>query len=185
MSRIRRCAALGMLLLAAGVAYADASKISPDLLPLLANPSATHNVIIQYNSPPQTCTSGGLLGGLLCTTVNLLGGVVHTVFDVINAVSGTLTGTQILSMSDQSNVSYISLDRSVHGTLDYATAAANAPAAWSAGLDGTGIGIAIIDSGIYAHPDLSVAGGTRSRVVYRQNFVGGVQFDDFGHGTHV
>src|SRR5437763_3974911 len=119
---IGRYAIICLSLLITIPALADTSKISPDLLPLLGTPGATHNVIIQYNSPPQTCTSGGLLGGLLCTTVNLLGGVVHTVFDVINAVTGTLTGTQILSMSDQANVSYISLDRSVHGTLDYATA---------------------------------------------------------------
>ena len=26
---------------------------------------------------------------------------------------------------------------------------------------------------------------SRSRVVYRQSFIGGRQFDDFGHGTHV
>jgi serine protease AprX len=77
-------------------------------------------------------------------------------------------------------VTYISLDRSVAGTLDYTAAAVDAPLAWSYGLDGTGVGIAVIDSGVYSHPDLA------SRVVYRQSFIGGgVQFDDYGHGTHV
>jgi serine protease AprX len=165
-----------------GTALADNSKISPDLLPLLSNPSAQHNVIVQYNSPPQTCQSGGLLGlgGLICTAVKILGGIVHVVFDVIDAVFATLSGGDIITLSNQSNVTYISLDRSVAGTLDYTAAAVDAPLAWSYGLDGTGIGIAIIDSGVYSHPDLA------SRVVYRQNFTGGgVQYDDYGHGTHV
>ena len=33
-------------------ALADNSKISPDLLPLLANPANKVNVIVQYNAPP-------------------------------------------------------------------------------------------------------------------------------------
>ena len=35
------------------------------------------------------------------------------------------------------------------------------------------------------HPDLNAKGGSQSRVVYRQSFIGGVQNDDYGHGTHV
>ncbi len=43
--------------------------------------------------------------------------------------------------------------------------------------DGTGIGVAIIDSGIATHPDLNNANGV-SRVVYSQSFVSG-DSDDF------
>src|SRR5215471_10245215 len=75
--------------------------------------------------------------------------------------------------------------RRVSGLVDETPAAVNAPAAWSPGLDGSGVGIAIIDSGIYSHPDLNNATGTASRIVYRQSFVAGSQFDDYGHGTHV
>ncbi len=174
--------------MAAGTAFADNSKISPDLLPLLANTSAQFNVIVQYNKPPQTCSGGGLLGlgGLICVVLDIAGGLVHIVFDVIDAVFATLSGGDIISLSNQSNVTYISLDRSVAGTLDYTAAAVDAPLAWSYGLDGTGIGIAIIDSGIDSHPDLSAANSSQSRVVYRQSFIGGgVQYDDYGHGTHV
>ncbi len=48
-------------------------------------------------------------------------------------------------------------------------------------LDGTGIGIAIIDSGVYtAHKSLS------PRVVYSKDFTGENRTDDpYGHGTHV
>src|SRR6202030_620048 len=45
---------------------------------------------------------------------------------------------------------------------------------------------AVIDSGIYSHPDLQAGHSTQSRVVYRQSFVtGSVLNDDYGHGTHV
>src|SRR6266550_3476817 len=79
------------------------------------------------------------------------------------------------------DTSKISPDRPLRATLDYTAAAVNAPLAWSSGLDGAGVGIAIIDSGIYSHPDLTGANGG-SRVVYRQSLIGGVQYDDFGHG---
>ena len=53
-------------------------------------------------------------------------------------------------------------------------------------LDGTGIGVAVIDSGIADHPDLHNTAGA-SRVVYSQSFLPGVTsaVDAYGHGTHV
>src|SRR2546423_2344968 len=83
----------------AGAALADTSKISPDLLPLLSNPSRTVNVIVQYNSPPQTCSTG-LLSGLICTTVKILGGLVKVVFTFINAVSATLLAGDVVALSN-------------------------------------------------------------------------------------
>jgi serine protease AprX len=175
---ISRWSVLGLFLLTIQSAFANESKISPDLQPLLQQPSAKINVIVQYNTPP---AAGGLLGGV----INLLDSVVNLVFTLIPAVAATLHPTDVITLSNQSNVAYISLDRSLGATLDYSAGAVNAPAAWAAGLDGTGVGVAIIDSGIYSHPDLNGAKSGQSRVVYRQSFIGGNQFDDFGHGTHV
>ena len=182
---MKRFLSVILVLMAAGSAFADDSKISPDLKPLLANPANKVTVIVQYNSPPQTCTSSGLLGGLICTVVNITGGVVNGVFNLINAVSATLSAGDIIPLSNQSNVTYISLDRPLKASLDYTAATVNAPYAWSSGWDGTGVGIAVIDSGVYLHPDLRAANSSQSRVVYRQSFIGGVQNDDYGHGTHV
>jgi len=179
----RGCAALCLWLLLASAAFANNSKISPDLQPLLANPSARVNVIVQYNSG--LCPGSGLLATVPCATTNLLGGVVNAVFTLINAVAGTVVAGDVLTLSNNPNVSYISLDRSLGATLDYSASGANAPAAWNAGWDGTGVGVAVIDSGIYGHPDLLSARTGQSRVVYRKSFIGGVQNDDFGHGTHV
>ncbi len=182
--RAIRTALLAFFLLVVSRAFADDSKISPDLQPLLKNSSNKINVIVQYNTPPQQ-SSGGLLGGLLGGVVNLVGGVLNTVFSLIPAVSATLHPSDILAVSNQSNVTYISLDRALGATLDYSAAAVSAPVAWNAGLDGSGVGVAVIDSGIYNHPDLNAAHSSRSRVVYRQSFIGGTLNDDFGHGTHV
>src|SRR5467141_4358562 len=93
-----RCATMWLVLMAVGSAFADNSKISPDLLPLLSNPTNTVNVIVQYNTTPpqqpqqqQFCSGGGgllgLVGGLLCVVVSIVGGLL---FGLINAVAGTM-----------------------------------------------------------------------------------------------
>lgn len=177
-----RWAALWLALVLASTAFADNSKISPDLQPLLANPSTRVNVIVQYNSP--ICPNSGFASTLPCP-VNLLGGVVTKVFTLINAVAGTVSIGDIVTLSNKSNVIYISADRSLGAALDYSATGVNAPVEWAAGWDGTGIGVAIVDSGIDFHPDLLHTGTQQSRVVYRASFIGGVKNDDFGHGTHV
>src|SRR5262249_37619966 len=63
-------------------------------------------------------------------------------------------------------------------------------AAQSYGLDGRGVGVAVIDSGIDAnHEDFSKNsnGGGGSRIVYAENFVDSeaTTQDLYGHGTHV
>src|SRR6202011_5806976 len=65
--------------------------------------------------------------------------------------------------------------------------AVNAFAAWQSGYTGAGIGIALIDSGVSSHPDLSGGPWGSSRVVWNQSFVAGNASgtDQFGHGTHV
>jgi len=63
-----------------------------------------------------------------------------------------------------------------------------ADVAHSWGWDGTGIGIAVIDSGVNAVADLGVPGSKNSsRIVYSQNFdpSANTTNDLFGHGTHV
>ncbi len=53
------------------------------------------------------------------------------------------------------------------------------PPLWSDGLSGAGVRIAIVDTGIEAHPDLG------DRVAARRDFSGAGEIDDVGHGTHV
>ena len=68
------------------------------------------------------------------------------------------------------------------------TKSVKADDAWAAGFFGTGVGVAVIDTGVspVTDPDFSGAGGT-SRItasVTTSSFATGTQ-DGYGHGTHV
>ena len=73
------------------------------------------------------------------------------------------------------------LDATLHPTLDVSVPQIGAPAAWAAGYTGTGVRVAVLDTGIDdTHPDLAGA------VVARRNFTDGEpDADTVGHGTHV
>ncbi|HEV7707197.1 MAG TPA: S8 family serine peptidase, partial [Asanoa sp.] len=75
----------------------------------------------------------------------------------------------------------IFLDGKVRATLDRSAAQIGAPQAWQRGLDGHGVKVAVLDTGIDAtHPDL---GG---KVAETRNFSTSPDtVDHFGHGTHV
>lgn len=78
-------------------------------------------------------------------------------------------------------VEKIWLDRRVRMALDHSVGQVGAPAAWQAGLDGSGVTVAVLDTGIDAtHPDLAGA------VVGERNFTTTpTAADRNGHGTHV
>jgi subtilisin family serine protease len=116
----------------------------------------------------------------------------------IKAVGGTAgrflpgLGAQVALVPDaalrllaaRADVRSVSLDRRVSGTLERTTAAIGA--GWvreQLGLDGTGVGVAIIDSGVANwHDDLGSA-----TVVQFVDYVTSLPspHDDYGHGTHV
>src|ERR1051326_7530429 len=62
--------------------------------------------------------------------------------------------------------------------MDIPAMTVNAAAASSVHLDGSGIGVAVIDSGIGLSSNFN-------HIVYQQSFVGGSATDVWGHGTHV
>ena len=66
-------------------------------------------------------------------------------------------------------------------TLDRSVAQIGAPAAWQAGFTGTGVKVAVLDTGVDAtHPDLV------GRELSEQNFTSDPDNEDMvGHGTHV
>ncbi len=95
-----------------------------------------------------------------------------------------VANASLTALANLPGVESVSLDRRVYGTLERtgATIGSN----WvreQLGFDGTGIGVAIIDSGVANwHDDL----GSR-RVVRFADFVNfqPAAYDDYGHGTHV
>jgi serine protease AprX len=175
-----------LLVVTATLAYADNSKLSPEL----RNYKSTQQVqvIVQYAPGTQlNCT--GLLGLVDCllNDVVKLGGTVLGQLPLVNGLVAQLDGSGIQSLSNQSNVVYISLDWPLSPTLSNAATAVNAPFAWESNYTGAGIGVALIDSGVSPHPDLYQGILPLSRVVYEQSFVPGNSSpnDQYGHGTHV
>ncbi|WP_430781647.1 S8 family serine peptidase [Actinoplanes sp. G11-F43] len=82
----------------------------------------------------------------------------------------------------QPTVANIWLDGKRDPVLDHSVPQVGAPAAWQAGFDGTGVRVAVLDSGIDAnHPDLA------GRIAEAADFTGSASGtgDDAGHGTHV
>jgi subtilisin family serine protease len=89
-------------------------------------------------------------------------------------------------------VSFLSADREVHslGHLSATTGAdaarAGAVAEGAAPLDGTGVGIAVLDSGIFNSHSSFLSRAGKRRVVAGVDFTGeGLTADLYGHGTHV
>jgi subtilisin family serine protease/Tol biopolymer transport system component len=98
------------------------------------------------------------------------------------AVSDPDGGVATLAESGPAvGVDKIWLDEQVEATLDVSVPMVGAPEAWAKGYDGTGLRIAVLDTGIDAdHPDLA------GKVVAEQNFSFSPTVDDrYGHGTHV
>ncbi len=81
-----------------------------------------------------------------------------------------------------SGVSKIWLDGKVRAVLDKSVPQIGAPSAWQAGYEGSGVEVAVLDTGVDAeHPDLA------GKVQQAQDFSGSPTgpADRFGHGTHV
>ncbi|MGV9312229.1 S8 family peptidase [Streptomyces sp. NPDC003691] len=85
------------------------------------------------------------------------------------------------ALTTTAGIEKVWLDAVVKATLDRTTRQIGAPKAWSRSYDGTGVKIAVIDTGIdKRHPDLA------GRVVAERNFTGDADAGDRnGHGTHI
>ncbi len=184
---IRRNLILSLLLLAMPLSmFADNSKISPDLQN--STSTAKVQVVVQY-APGTQLSCSGLLGLLDCVLNDVvkLGGTVLGQLPLVNGLVASLDHNGIVALSNQSNVVYISKDRTLTPFFDNAAPAVNASAAWKSNYTGNGIGVALIDSGVNSHPDLDAGLLPFSRVVYNQSFVSGDSSaaDAYGHGTHI
>ncbi|MFI5933388.1 S8 family serine peptidase [Actinoplanes sp. NPDC051494] len=93
----------------------------------------------------------------------------------------TLTTGTNSARSLRAGVDHIWLDGKRKISLDVSVPQIGAPAAWQAGLDGTGVTVAVLDTGIDAtHPDLA------GQIAESANFTTTASTDDeVGHGTHV
>src|SRR5216683_1944079 len=174
----KRFGVLVLVLLTASWSAAQSSKLSQDLR---APPSgAAVSVLVQYYNPP-TSTDLSVAKGVGAGNGKGLA--------LVKAYRWTMSRGQLSNLiSKDSNIKYISLDRSLQGAMNNAVPAVGADIAHNMGYDGTGVGVAVIDSGVNPVWDLTQAGATKvSRVVYNQNFDASdnTTNDLYGHGTHV
>ncbi|MBT0769872.1 S8 family serine peptidase [Kineosporia sp. J2-2] len=96
---------------------------------------------------------------------------------VWNALTSGATGRRAL----RSGIRRVFLDGRMQVADDASSTQIGAQQAWDRGLDGTGVTVAVLDSGIDAtHPDLA------GRITESANFTDTTDTDDdSGHGTHV
>src|SRR5699024_9743619 len=96
---------------------------------------------------------------------------------LFNTEEKTLKSSSVL----KNNIDKVRLDRKVHIDLEESVQAIGAPKAWEAGYDGTGVTVAVLDTGIDDnHPELD------GKVVKEKNFSSDNTTKDLqGHGTHV
>jgi beta propeller repeat protein len=106
-------------------------------------------------------------------------------------LAGTVDQEGLRQLAASPIVAEVFPDRVVHAALAQSAPLMGQPQAETAGFDGHGVAIAIIDTGIdYKHPDF---GGTPATTFPSAKVVGGRDFanndsdpmDDNGHGTHV
>ncbi len=134
-------------------------------------------LIVKYAGGARTSTA--LAGTTTTRQLDSIGGA------AVSAAKGelpqlwkSLAGARTLS----SGVSKVWLDGKVRPALDKSVAQIGAPDAWKAGYQGSGVQVAVLDTGVDAqHPDL--AGKVKESEDFSNSATGPA--DLFGHGTHV
>ncbi|GIO24854.1 S8 family peptidase [Oceanobacillus sp. J11TS1] len=102
----------------------------------------------------------------------------------INAMKGHLTPDRIKQIKDHDAVDRIFYDRKVTSFLDIACEQTGAvKVREELGVTGKDVTIAVIDTGIHPHDDLT---NPTNRIIAFQDFINGESepYDDNGHGTH-
>jgi subtilisin family serine protease len=133
----------------------------------------------------------GKMSGPLNALLHSNGVKIKKQFANFNSFSVELPANVVSSLANFPEVGFVSVDsevRSLGGHVSITTGTDNVRSLAADGaLDGNGIGIAIVDSGIYgAHVSFIDHMTGQSRIVVNQDFTGEGRVDDpYGHGTHV
>src|SRR5687767_2063322 len=191
--RILRCAIGGMLGLAAAVlaaspvaaepVRASATKLDAVLRGRASALTGRSRVIVEFKSMPDVRVfARGAAGRRVGTRTQV----------------GEIDNSLLATVASDARVARVMIDRPAFPTMERTgTVTGAALAREQFGLDGRGVGIAIIDSGITAyHNDLYRTRGRRGgdRIVHFKDFTRALSstlwatdhaHDDYGHGTHV
>src|SRR5258708_4455524 len=123
------------------------AKLSPDLADMLQSKSGAMRVIVTYRNAP---------GAKQMSRAQFHGAKLNSRLSLVNAGAFTISAVGIRALANDSDVAYISPDRELQGMDDLTDSTVGVSSAWNSGYDGTGIGVAIIDSGVNdTHGDLA------------------------------
>ncbi|HVP53554.1 MAG TPA: hypothetical protein VMU45_01060, partial [Candidatus Eisenbacteria bacterium] len=139
---------MGWALLVPTMMLAQTTKLAPELKLTASEQSIP--VIVQYK-PAVSASKVKIVAGVSAAAQ----------LTVINGVRVVVPASALASLAADPNVAYVSPDRPVRGLLNNSAPAVLANYAWGLGLDGTHVGVAVIDSGIHDSHDLSQTGGSR------------------------
>jgi serine protease AprX len=162
------------LMVVATSGFAQLTKIAAPLHGRKDNDAT--DVIVQFTTTP---------GAVHVAKIVAHGGTVKESLSFIKALHASIPASRLDDLADDAEVTYISPNHPIQSALNNATAAVLANYPWSMGLDGAGIGVAVIDSGVRTVEDLRTVTKEKSRVVYSFDTIGGGTDDLYGHGTHV
>ena len=174
-------------------------KVDPTLRLLMqANPLALLPVIVEMQFPLPPFIGGANVGRALEALGLLqLYGVPVAPLPLIDAAAGFANAVAVNAISLVPTVAFIHYDRTV-GPAQTAAPPPPAPAdqdssafpkvvrankAWQDGIAGSGVTVAVLDSGVAQDPDFA---GAANRILCSVNFADPRRSDDpGGHGTHI
>lgn len=113
-----------------------------------------------------------------------LGGVIKYRLPIINAVAAYIPPISVKSFTQQKNIDKVHFDNVVHKLMNTASVTVASDYANERGLTGKDIGVAVVDTGVHPHSDLTMP---NNRITAFKDFIQDKSnpYDDEGHGTHV
>jgi serine protease AprX len=131
-------------------------------------------VIVQFNNSSST----------LKENINSLSNSIKRNLPLIGGFAGLMTTDIIYKIVSNPEIDYISFDSRVYTLLDIAAPTMDAYFPHDKGYNGEGITVAVIDTGVAPHNDLT---RPNNRIVGFKDMVNNKAdpYDDNGHGTHV
>lgn len=104
--------------------------------------------------------------------------------ELIDAVAVDIPASKIEELSKCPEINFIADDSKVTTQMEIVRGTVSSQISEDLGYDGDGIGVAVLDTGVYPHEDLTAK---ENRIVAFKDFVNNYTspYDDNGHGTHV